>query len=150
MKLPRAGVLAMAKKSRAAQRLPLLHLRSGSVLLFLASVPVVALALVTAYVPRVAIHISAVAIYVAIFTAQFLTLVRGGPIVALTQIAAQLPAVMRDLGFVAANVAQISAPVGVIAAQVPVAMVVAVVALRHHAARARKNQKHQPCQSSVY
>src|SRR3954452_5675308 len=108
----------------------------------LAAVPV-AIALVTPYVARVTIHISAVAVYVAIFTAQFFPLMRGGPIVALVQIAAQLPAVMRDLGFVAANIADIRAPVGIVAAQIAVTMVVAI--LRHHAAGARKNQKHQSC-----
>src|SRR5579864_3113837 len=113
----------------------------------LAAVPV-ALALIPAYVPRVAINIGAVTVYVAIFAAQLGALMRGGPIVAPIQIAAQLPAVMRDLGFVAAYVAYIGAPVSVVTTQITVTMVVAV--LRHHAACARKNQKHQPYQSAFY
>src|SRR5579864_1804062 len=113
----------------------------------LADVPV-ALTLVTPYVARVAIHVSAIAVYVAIFTAQFLPLMRCCPVVAPLQVAAQFPAVMRDLGFVAANVAYIGAPVSVVTAQIAVTMVVAI--LCHHAARARKNQKHQPGQSSFY
>jgi hypothetical protein len=68
-----------------------------------------------------------------------------GPVVTPIQITAQFPAVMRDLGFVAANVADIGSPVGVVTAKIAVTMVIALVALRHHAARARKNQKHQSC-----
>src|SRR5579864_5613904 len=113
----------------------------------LSAVPV-ALTLVTPYVARVAIHVSAVAVYVAIFTAQFFPLMRGGAIVAAIQVAAQFPTVMRDLGFVAANVAYIGTPVRIVTAQIAVTMVVAI--LCHHAARAGKNQKHQPGQSSFY
>src|SRR5579859_3481646 len=133
---------AWRQKPRAAPQLPSLHFT-----IRLATVPV-ALALVATYVPRVAIHISAVAVYVAIFAAQLFPLMRGGPVVAPIQIAAQFPAVMRDLGFVAANVANVRAAVRVVTAQIAVAMVVAI--LCHHAARACKNQKHQPCQGSFY
>src|SRR5579871_2124400 len=144
---------AWRQKSRAAPQLPSLHftIRLATVIAaaawVLAAVPV-ALALVATYVTRVAIHISAVAVYVAIFAAQLFPLMRGGPVVAPIQIAAQFPAVMRDLGFVAANVANVRAAVRVVTAQIAVAMVVAI--LCHHAARACKNQKHQPCQGSFY
>src|SRR6476646_6860395 len=109
----------------------------------LAAVPI-PLALIPTNVTSIAIHISAIAVYVAIFAAQLFPLMRGSAVVAPIQIAAQLPAIMGDLGFVAANVANVGAPVGVVTAQIAVAMVVAI--LCHHAARARKNQKHQPCQ----
>lgn len=46
----------------------------------------VALTLIMPYVPRVAIDVGAVAVYVAIFAAQFFALMRGGPVIAVIQI----------------------------------------------------------------